>query len=187
MPFSVKEQFKEAPETWDINICETCYKTPKNFFWAFFCPPCAQFYQRKRILGGDLERYTCCGGEICAPCISWTDGLVKKAPECCLCTEILCCFYCSVGASRIMLQRKFHIRNTKFEDFLLILAFILSYVVMILSIFFPIPREVDCLIDCFYCCLFSCFQSQQEHELDVREDRQKSFKHKEANSGIEQV
>eukprot|EP00121_Abeoforma_whisleri_P015450 Awhi_evm2s14235 len=44
----------------------------------------------------------------------------------------------------------------------------MSWVVCILSIFLPIPQEVDYAIDCIYLMFSACLQSQQEHELDLR-------------------
>eukprot|EP00121_Abeoforma_whisleri_P015234 Awhi_evm1s14041 len=168
---SAKEQFEDAPETWDVGICETCIEKPKYFCCSLLCGCCFAYSQRKRLLDGDMSRYVCCGGHVCGPCCgqdSCTQSLVDPCPELCLCTEVWCCFWLAISASRIMIQTQYQIANTWLETCLIWLACIASWVICIVQCFIDIPDEVDCIIDMCYCFFSACLQTQQEAEIDVR-------------------
>ena len=50
------------------------------------------------------------------------------------------------------------------------MACLVSWIVCILSIFLPIPQEVDWVLDICRCIFQACLQSQAEHELDIQKD-----------------
>lgn len=168
---NVHEEFADLPETWEYELCETCYKIPKYWCCAFWCPCCMAYKQRTRLLDDDMSRYKCCQGQVCGPCTEPTDGCVGKCPELCLITEILCCFWCSIGTNRAIIQRTYRIANSWLDNALIWFACIASWVICIISIFISIPQEVAWLIDCLYAMFQSCLQSQQENEMDKRQFR----------------
>ena len=69
------------------------------------CAPCSMYYMRKKALGGDLSKYSCCQGYYNLPCqIDKKIPMQKDQPELCLALES-CLFGCmSISATRMLVM-----------------------------------------------------------------------------------
>merc|ERR1712232_1119660 len=118
-------------------------------------------YQRRILLDFDMSKYECCGGTLC-DCRKCTD----PCPSFCLCLEAFCCMWFGIYANRYYVQVKYDIRNSCFDEFLIMLACIYSIIICILRCFIDIPDTIERIIDLIYCMFAGCLQSQQQHEIE---------------------
>eukprot|EP01135_Chromosphaera_perkinsii_P011743 Nk52_evm21s2485 gene=Nk52_evmTU21s2485 len=95
---------------WDVKLCSTCFEIPGSWCYAFWCPPCVSFMQRKKILNNDMS----------------SDLLL-----------LVFCFRKQTLPSGEVAYPKYQVRKLS-------------------------------VVACLYL-FFSCMQSQQEHELKMRE------------------
>jgi hypothetical protein len=154
---------KRETETnhWQVNLCETCYKEPCEFCKACMCPCAYAGCQRYDLLDHNLENYVCCAG-LMGDCLN---SCTKPCPGCCLVVEVSLCCWMAISANRAIIQNTYGIRNTKCENFLIIMAGVCSIAVCLASICIELPVDLDLCIDCCYLGLSACFQSQQHAEL----------------------
>jgi hypothetical protein len=150
-------------EDWHVGLFEAPCVAPQECCLACFCPPCYSYQQRLALVGSDIVNYKCCNGAY-GDCSCGGDN----CGQICLGAEVLCCFWCSIFGNRVTIQNRYHIRNTPFENFIFMLACILSWIRFIVKLFVNIPFEPQLICDCIYLALSGCMQSQQQIEIDHR-------------------
>jgi hypothetical protein len=159
---------------WATPLSCTLCAAPAYFLFTVCCPPCAAYQQRSRILFGNLNQYTCCGGTMAC---SGQCG-ESQCPALCLALEVMCCFSLAVVTNRIMLQDSLQIHNSPCDNCILgFLAYIsyLNCVCQILVCLTDIEElneaafVVESVAHMAYCVICSCVQTQQYVELNRRD------------------
>jgi len=135
-------------------------KAPVPFCFGCFCPCCAAYTQREKLLELTGEEYICCGGA-CA-----MGPLGEPQPKMpCLLLESCCCTWMAISANRYMVQTRFGRRNGPCDDFIIMFTVCFANAISILSCFFDIPQELAMLSDMLVCTVQGCMHAQNEHEI----------------------
>jgi len=106
-----------ATGQWVSPLLGACGENPLYWLFACFCPWCASYKQREKLLLGNFAHYQCCAGLLGPDC---TQNIQSNAvvpvfrgnQKCCLCLEVIFCLSCSVRGNRWMIQQHYGLENT---------------------------------------------------------------------------
>lgn len=150
MPGEFEIEMFQAPAEETMQCCFGC-----------FCPCCAVYHQRERLLAVTGEEYVCCAG-MC-PILCLKDPL-PKVPV--LCIESFCCSWWALSGNRFMVQTRFGKRNTACDNRILCCMCLVNIITCIASCFVEIPQEISACVELMNCSVFGCMHGQQSREVD---------------------
>lgn len=165
---------KTYANNWAVSLTGAPCANPGFCLYAVCCSNCVAYFQRKKIMYGDLTNYTCCNGDTC---ISGRLG-EKSCPEFCLCVEVCCCFPSAVATNRFMIQDEMRVMNTECDNCLIGFMLLMNQLACIFRLAAIISQSdeieqladiLDCIADLTYCSVCACMQTQHEEQLKVRE------------------
>merc|ERR1712194_11150 len=97
---------------WDDDMVSAPCQHPCLCFYGSFCPCCATFQQREKILDMTGEPYVFLDGACCC----CKDPVDENCKTCCLCFEVCCCLGAAQGVNRFMVQTRFVRENDACDD-----------------------------------------------------------------------
>eukprot|EP01038_Epipyxis_sp_PR26KG_P017279 gene17279-23826_t len=137
---------------------------------------CTQYALRKKVLGGDMSKYTCFQGyfNLCC-CIKAGNCCEKDCPDLCLFCEACICNGAAISASRAYVMDKYQLSSDPCDYRLIRInncLQMLACVCNILAIFIAELRQLADLInriaDLFYHCVSGCMTSQVAFEVNYQ-------------------
>jgi len=153
---------------WQIGLFESPCKAPADFCLGFLCCGCTcvkTALQRNELLEFIGEPYVCCGGIFpCGPLGNPQD------PNCVWC-EACCCTGCAISGTRFLMQTRFDLQNTCFDDCILWVTYLISWIVCILRMFVDIPDEIEAMVDLLIQIVNGCMIAQQQTELNYQKSK----------------
>jgi len=144
---------------WATGMCLAPCANPTMCLMGCFCPWCCAFKQRKKLLQGRMDQYTCCAG-IWGPCTDKTESCTKPCPSVCLCLEVLLCLGCAVHGNRYMVQQRYQLENECMDVALMYLSCICSCLACITG-----EDSLELLADCIYYATVGCMIAQNDYEM----------------------
>eukprot|EP00736_Rhodelphis_marinus_P005417 Rmarinus@m.11427 len=173
------DKYAGKPNEFKVTMMKAPCEEPGIFCAAALCAPCMACHTRKKVLDGDLSKYTCCQGYMdCAmgPC-KFTAGETcheKDCPEMCLCLESCCCLGLSVSSTRnyVMDQRQLHSdpcdrRIIRCNNFLQMLACVCDIIYAVSGECREGRDLIRCIADLVFCATQACMQAQVLHEVET--------------------
>mmetsp|Transcript_17370 Transcript_17370/g.29137 ORF Transcript_17370/g.29137 Transcript_17370/m.29137 type:complete len:231 (+) Transcript_17370:34-726(+) len=134
---------------------------------------CAQFFLRRKVLRGDMSKYSCCQGYFnCCGCKASCGE--SNCPTCCLCLEAHICNFAAVSASRNYVMEVYDLssdpcdyRLIQFNNCIQISACIctaMAYAGV------PLAKEISTVLnliaDITYACVSGCMTAQTAHQMN---------------------
>mmetsp|Transcript_42628 Transcript_42628/g.117611 ORF Transcript_42628/g.117611 Transcript_42628/m.117611 type:complete len:209 (+) Transcript_42628:93-719(+) len=166
---------------WKVGMCSAPCEAPLSCCFGSVCCCCAIMKQRNDILEVTGEPYVCCAGIMC--------GCLPDCPKVpCLCIESFLCPSFGLAANRFMMQTRFGLENTEWDDRIICCANALACLAdvaqccrILRDCGVDIPGGCDdCLADnadslrdvaqCVILGVSGCMYAQQEIELDAIRD-----------------
>lgn len=167
--------FADAPQTFDISLCQTPCQEPLCWCASMACLCPAQVHLRHKVLnhvapGSGWANYTCCQGYFggCC-CLQPGKCCEKQCPVPCMCLEGFCCPGLAASASGMVLRQRYNL-GLDADDVRLIRCSnclqILSCVCYIVACITPcegddvVAQVVGCVADVVFCCVAGCMTAQ---------------------------
>jgi len=138
---------------------------------------CAQCFLRRKVLEGDMTKYSCFQGYFDCCCIKAGSCGEQNCPTFCAFVEGCLCNCLAVSANRAYVMEKYDLasdpcdyRLIRINNFLQALACVCN----ILAIFIDELRELAWIInriaDIFYQCVTGCMTAQVAYEMDFQRE-----------------
>mmetsp|Transcript_16031 Transcript_16031/g.16148 ORF Transcript_16031/g.16148 Transcript_16031/m.16148 type:complete len:212 (-) Transcript_16031:167-802(-) len=157
-----------------------CANCPSSCCWFTcqfipFTSCCTQYFLRRKVLDGDMSKYSCFQGYSDCCCIRAGSLGEQNCPDCCLCLEACCCNCIAVSASRIYVMEQYNLgsdpcdyRLINFNNCIQALACICNILAMFIPDLREIARIIDCIADCVYHTVSGCMTAQTAYEVDYQ-------------------
>eukprot|EP01041_Mallomonas_annulata_P008654 gene8654-17857_t len=158
----------------------SCSECPKSACWCLcqcfpFTSCCTQYFLRRKVLEGDMTKYSCFQGYFNCCCFKAGSCQEQSCPDLCLCLEALCCNCLAISASRVYVMEKYNLESDPCDYRLIRInncLQMLACVCGILALFVPELRElsqcINCIADLFYHTLSGCMTAQIAHEMNYQ-------------------
>ena len=169
------EMRKLYANSWAVELMKAPCARPGFCMYATFCSPCVAWQQRKKQMYGSLQGYTCCNG---GSCISGRCG-EQNNPELCLACEVFWCFPSAVATNRFMIQDEQRVMNTQCDNGIIGFMLLMNQLACIFRVLAMVSNDdsieqaadiLDCISDMTYCSVCACMQTQQEAQIDFRNE-----------------
>eukprot|EP00494_Astrolonche_serrata_P027971 UN28236 len=133
-------------------MTDTPCKRPCLFCFGCLCGCCMVYNQRELILDVTGEPYKCFGGRCCG----FDTPEMPKVP--CLCCESFCCTGNAIITNRYMVRDMYALELDPCDEYLIMAAVVVSWLVCILKIFGVIEEDSICddLAECFIMIVLGC-------------------------------
>ena len=169
------EMRKLYANSWAVELMKAPCARPGFCLYASLCSPCVAWQQRKKQMYGSLQGYTCCNG---GSCISGRCG-EQNNPELCLACEVFWCFPSSVATTRFLIQDEQRVMNTQCDNGIIGFMLLMNQLACIFRVAAMVSNDdsieqaadiLDCISDMTYCSVCACMQTQQEAQIDFRNE-----------------
>tara|TARA_B100000519_G_scaffold50828_1_gene41204 strand:+ start:486 stop:1214 length:729 start_codon:yes stop_codon:yes gene_type:complete len=169
------EMRKLYANSWAVELMKAPCARPGFCMYATFCSPCVAWQQRKKQMYGSLQGYTCCNG---GSCISGRCG-EQNNPELCLACEVFWCFPSAVATNRFLIQDEQRVMNTQCDNGIIGFMLLMNQLACIFRVAAMVSNDdsieqaadiLDCISDMTYCSVCACMQTQQEAQIDFRNE-----------------
>jgi hypothetical protein len=169
------EMRKLYANSWAVELMKAPCARPGFCLYASLCSPCVAWQQRKKQMYGSLQGYTCCNG---GSCISGRCG-EQNNPELCLACEVFWCFPSSVATTRYLIQDEQRVMNTQCDNGIIGFMLLMNQLACIFRVAAMVSNDdsieqaadiLDCISDMTYCSVCACMQTQQEAQIDFRNE-----------------
>ena len=141
-------------------MCMSCCEEPMFWCFACFCPWCASYQQREKLLMGNLANYECCAGINGTACADRMRSCTRGNESCCLMLEVCLCLGCSVHGNRWMVQQHYGLENTCCDVFVMYLSCICSILACITG-----EEALETVSDIVFYTMVGCMLTQHETQM----------------------
>lgn len=166
------DRYQDHEYTFAAPMLQAPCQQPLACCASVLCVPCFQYYLRRRLLRGDMEKYECCTGS-CRGFMCYEGSIFceDRAPELCLFLESSLCPCCALGYTRSALMRQERLQSDPCDRRLIRLGNAVALCNCI-SVWLNCARSgAHCLhtcAECCYCCTFRKYNvSLGEKELVI--------------------
>jgi len=145
---------------------------------SMLLPPCAAFYARYHILGGDWSKYRCCQGYLdgaCCGCFKAGMCCESTLPCPCMLIENVLCLGFGVSSSRLYVMDAYELtsdpcdrRLIRFNNCMQVLSCICHVLAILDKSFRSLADLVDRIADVVFLMTMSCMVSQTVYEYDYQ-------------------
>lgn len=150
-----------------------------SFGWClgqYFCPGCAQYALRRKVLDYDMSRYSCFQGYVTV-CCCVREGVCheQECPDFCAFMEGCLCNCVAISASRQYVMEKHNLASDpcdykliRINNCLQCFACLCDLLAIIDKGFKHFARIVDTVADIFYYMITGCMTAQVANEIDYQ-------------------
>eukprot|EP01031_Cornospumella_fuschlensis_P031791 gene31791-38430_t len=136
---------------------------------------CTQYALRRKVLGGDMTKYSCFQGYFNICCLQAGTCGEQSCPDFCLCVESCCCNFAAVSASRMYVMEKYDLtsdpcdyRLIRINNCLQILACVCDILAIFIADLRNLANIIDMIANIFYHCVSGCMTAQVAHEVNYQ-------------------
>jgi len=161
---------------WQVGMIHAPGADPLVCCAACVCVPCAQYYLRDKVLGGQMENYICCQGYYPA-CCCFRPGHMgeQQCPHLCLALESIFCQSCAVSSSRLAVMDMYELQSDpmdrriiRFNNCIQMAACICDIIAIFMAQARDLAHILNLIAEIVWYSTQACMTTQTNFELNYR-------------------